>query len=155
MIGFAVALGAGVIFGIGLGVSQMVNPNKVLAFLDIAGDWDPSLAFVMGAALMTTIIGYRWVLRRPKPLLATRFSLPAQGSLRDGKLWLGSGLFGLGWGLAGFCPGPAIAALSLGWWEPVVFVLAMAAGSWLGYLFTAGDGGFWRPPWGTEKSPES
>ncbi len=95
-----VGLVAGVLFGFGLAVSQMINPNKVLAFLDVFGNWDPSLAFVMGGALVVTMIGFRIVLRRPRPLLGESFSLPMKRDL-DARLLTGAAIFGVGWGLAG------------------------------------------------------
>jgi uncharacterized membrane protein YedE/YeeE len=113
----ATALLSGTIFGSGLAVARMTNPAKVLAFLDVAGAWDPSLAFVMGAALAVSALAYRF---RPAPSgIATGI---------DARLLVGAGLFGLGWGLAGFCPGPAIASLSTGSGEVVTFVLAMVVG---------------------------
>jgi uncharacterized membrane protein YedE/YeeE len=121
------ALIAGLVFGAGLALSGMVNPMKVVNFLDLFGTWDPTLIFVMGAGLAVTFIGYRLVLARPKPLYADAFSLPAT-TLIDGRLIGGSVLFGLGWGLTGFCPGPAIASLVFGLWPSVLFVAAMAVG---------------------------
>lgn len=125
-----VALLAGVLFGAGLSVSQMINPQKVQAFLDLAGDWDPSLALTMAGALLVTAIGYRLVLKRPRPLLGDAFQLPAQ-QLIDRRLLLGAALFGIGWGLGGYCPGPAIAALALGTLEPWLFMGAMLVGGLL------------------------
>ncbi len=121
------ALLAGLLFGAGLTLSGMVNPMKVVNFLDLFGTWDPTLIFVMGAGLAVTFIGYRLVLARAKPLYAESFSLPATTGI-DGKLIGGSVLFGAGWGLTGFCPGPAIASLVFGLWPSVLFVAAMAAG---------------------------
>ena len=119
---------AGVIFGVGLAVSQLVNPLKVQAFLDIAGDWDPSLLLTMGSAVLVTIIFFRRVLRNAKPLWDKRFYLPLK-TRADKKLIFGSALFGTGWGLVGFCPGPAIAALTLlSSWEAPIFVLSMLTG---------------------------
>ncbi|MEC9250197.1 MAG: DUF6691 family protein [Pseudomonadota bacterium] len=118
---------SGLVFGIGLTVSQMVNPAKVLAFLDILGDWDPSLMFVMGGALLVTAGGYRLAWMRPAPLYAERFQVPTDTSI-DRKLALGAVMFGAGWGLVGLCPGPAIAALTLGGPKIWVFMLAMLAG---------------------------
>jgi uncharacterized protein len=121
----------GGLFGLGLAVAQMVDPGKVLGFLDPIGGWDPSLALVMGGGLAVTLVSFRWVLRRPGPILAPRFFLPGKSSL-DGRLIGGAVLFGMGWGLAGYCPGPALTALSFGWVEPWIFVASMALGSWLG-----------------------
>lgn len=117
----------GLIFALGLVLSGMVNPAKVLNFLDVMGHWDPSLAFVMGGAVIVTFIGYRFVLRRERPLAAERFSVPT-GNRTDARLLAGAALFGIGWGLVGLCPGPALTALSSGKLEPVLFVVAMAAG---------------------------
>ncbi len=120
----------GVVFGLGLGVSQMVEPRKVLGFLDVFGAWDPSLMFVMGGALLATAIGYRVVLRRPAPRLAERFQWSPLRRI-DAPLLGGAALFGIGWGLAGYCPGPAIASLGFGNAEALWFLPAMAAGAGL------------------------
>ncbi len=120
----------GLLFGLGLSVSGMSNPARVIGFLDVSGTWDPTLLFVMGAALLVTAIGYRWVMRRPAPLQAPAFQLPGNDRI-DRPLLLGSLLFGVGWGLAGLCPGPAITALASGTVEAVVFLSAMLAGNWL------------------------
>lgn len=122
------ALAAGLLFGFGLAVSHMVEPARIIGFLDLAGAWDPSLALVMLAAVAVTLVGYRRILRRPRPLLAQQFELPTRRDL-DRKLIVGAGIFGVGWGLAGYCPGPGIAVLGLGTWEAPVFVAAMAAGA--------------------------
>ncbi|UCG71811.1 MAG: YeeE/YedE family protein [Chromatiales bacterium] len=127
----AAALLAGTLFGAGLTVSQMINPRKVLAFLDLAGDWDPSLAFTMGGALLVTAIGYRFVLRRPGPAFDEAFRVPPKRAV-DGRLVTGAALFGIGWGLGGYCPGPALSAVAMGTQEPWIFIVAMAAGGWLG-----------------------
>jgi len=121
------ALLIGLVFGAGIAVSGMANPAKVLNFFDIAGAWDPSLAFVMGGALAVALPGYRLVLRRPAPVLALRFHLPERRAI-DPALVGGSALFGLGWGLSGFCPGGAIPAIGLIHPEPVLFSATMAAG---------------------------
>lgn len=118
----------GIIFGLGIVISGMANPAKVLNFFDIAGSWDPSLIFVMGGALVTTAIGYRLVFAtRKAPLLDSDFALPTRQVI-DRRLVLGSATFGLGWGIAGFCPGGAIPALGLGQPQALLFVLAMIAG---------------------------
>ena len=129
------ALCAGALFGAGLTLAGMVNPLKVLNFLDFAGNWDPSLALVMGSGLLITLVTFRFVLARPAPVLADQFTLPTKLNI-DPPLMIGSALFGIGWGLAGYCPGPAVAALSFGTLEPWLFVGAMLAGSFLGKLFT-------------------
>ena len=121
------ALLAGILFGLGLAVSQMINPAKVIGFLDFAGAWDPSLAVVMAGALGITAVGYRLALRRPAPLLAARFDLPTLREI-DRRLLAGAVLFGIGWGLVGFCPGPVIASLAFGMKESLIFVGAMLAG---------------------------
>ena len=121
------ALIAGLIFGLGLTISEMVNPAKVLAFLDLFGNWDPSLAFVMGSALIVAAIGYRLAWRAPKPLLADRFQIPGNRRV-DARLAFGAVLFGIGWGLVGLCPGPAISALTFGGTPVLGFLLAMGAG---------------------------
>ncbi len=122
------ALFSGIVFGLGLAVSHMVEPAKVLAFLDVAGRWDPSLLLVMLSAVVVSFIAYRLISRRPRPLLADKFFLPTKSQL-DRPLVIGAVIFGVGWGLAGYCPGPAVAALGLGTWEAPVFVAALAAGS--------------------------
>ncbi len=124
------SLGAGFVFGTGLWVSGMANPKKVLGFLDIAGAWDPSLMLVMGGALAVVLLGYRFVLKRPAPMFEKRFYLPARREV-DLPLLAGSAIFGAGWGIAGYCPGPALTALSTLSGESIVFVLAMVAGGLL------------------------
>ena len=121
----------GLLFGIGIMLSGMANPAKVLNFFDVAGTWDPSLIFVMGGALITTLIGYRFVLPRADrpavPLFDTRFHLPVNRAI-DIKLVGGSAVFGIGWGLAGFCPGGALPALGTGVPAVYIFTVAMIAG---------------------------
>ena len=125
------SLAAGLVFGIGLTVSGMVNPAKIMNFLDVAGTWDPSLAFVMGAAVIVTVIGYRLAMLDAKPLFEAKFFVPTATDL-DPRLIGGAAIFGIGWGLGGFCPGPAVSALSLGAVGAYVFVAAMIAGMWAG-----------------------
>jgi uncharacterized protein len=124
----------GLIFGFGLLLSGMFDPAKVLNFLDLggiaSGGWDPSLAFVMAGAVAVTFVGFRLVLRRSQPLFAERFHLPTRREL-DVRIIAGPALFGIGWGLAGFCPGPALTALGFGTRAAVIFVAAMFAGMWL------------------------
>ena len=122
------ALIAGLLFGLGLGVSQMIDRERVLGFLDITGNWDPTLAFVMGGAVLVTLISFRFVLRRPHPIFSSKFYLPTRSDI-DRPLLIGAGLFGIGWGLAGYCPGPAITATVLGIANPFIFLVAMIAGS--------------------------
>ncbi len=126
----AVALLAGLLFGAGLFIGGMTDPGKVIGFLDVAGRWDPSLAFVMGAALCVTLPTFQLIKRRNRPVLEKRFFLPARTDL-DPPLIGGAVLFGVGWGLAGLCPGPAIANLSTGSPPVIAFVIAMIAGMWL------------------------
>ncbi|MCW5731267.1 MAG: YeeE/YedE family protein [Alphaproteobacteria bacterium] len=125
------ALAAGLLFGAGLAISQMMNPAKVLGFLDIgalpSGGWDPSLAFVMAGALALTLPLYALARRRTAPLFEARFAWPTRSDL-DGKLLAGAAIFGAGWGLVGFCPGPALAALAQGGMAALVFFGAMLAG---------------------------
>ncbi|MEQ6916104.1 DUF6691 family protein [Halomonas aquatica] len=101
---------AGLIFGLGLAVSGMTDPARVIGFLDLAGAWDPTLMFVLGGAVVTNFIGYRLVLRRPNPVFGERFHLPTRTDL-DARLIGGAALFGIGWGLSGYCPGPAFASI--------------------------------------------
>lgn len=118
---------AGLVFGLGLIVAGMVDPAKVLAFLDLAGDWDPSLALVIAGAVGVAAIGFAVARRRTVSWLGLPLRLPMQSRI-DPPLVIGSMLFGAGWGLAGFCPGPALVALGAGHWKAAVFVLAMLAG---------------------------
>lgn len=122
---------SGLVFGVGLVISGMSDPAKVLNFLDVAGHWDPSLAFVMGGASVTTFIGYRLVWKRPAPLVMEDFDIPKSTAI-DRPLLVGAALFGIGWGIGGFCPGPAWTALPLMAPGTLVFVPAMLAGILLG-----------------------
>jgi len=117
----------GLVFGLGIAVSGMANPAKVLNFFDVAGSWDPSLAFVMGGAVAVAFVGYRLVFRRPAPLFEARFQVPTSRTI-DVRLIGGAALFGVGWGLAGFCPGGALPALGAGVVQVYGFVAAMAVG---------------------------
>jgi uncharacterized membrane protein YedE/YeeE len=121
------AFAAGLVFGLGLLVSGMANPAKVLAFLDLAGPWDPSLALVMAGAIAVGLIAFTFAGRRPQSLLGEPMRLPTRRDL-DLPLMLGSLGFGVGWGLAGFCPGPALVALGAGETKALVFVAAMVGG---------------------------
>ncbi|CAM5774411.1 membrane protein [Labrys miyagiensis] len=121
------ALGTGAIFGFGLSLSGMLNPVRVQGFLDIFGHWDPSLAFVLAGAVVVAFLGVRLARRLAHPVLDADFKLPTTRAI-DMPLILGSALFGVGWGLAGLCPGPAVASLSLGLWQTALFVVAMVAG---------------------------
>lgn len=120
------ALGAGVLFGVGLGVSGMTSPAKVIGFLDFAGAWDASLAFVMMGAIAVHAVLRRLVHRRSAPVFAETFDVPAPAAI-DARIVAGSAMFGVGWGLAGYCPGPAIVSIVTGP-AAILFVLAMAAG---------------------------
>jgi uncharacterized membrane protein YedE/YeeE len=117
----------GLIFGAGLALSDMINPARVLNFLDLAGRWDPSLAFVMGGALIPSAIGYLIVRRMKRPVMADAFCIP-ENRVIEKRLLAGSAMFGAGWGLAGISTGPAVAGLAFGLWQPWVFVAAMLAG---------------------------
>ncbi len=117
----------GLVFGVGISLSGMANPAKVLNFFDLFGVWDPSLIFVMGGALITTFVGYKMVFGRAAPLLEPAFHLPSARKI-DFKLVGGSALFGIGWGIAGFCPGGALPALGTGRWEVFAFVGALVVG---------------------------
>ena len=130
MIRAFVALLAGALFGAGLAFARMTDPTVVLAFLDLAGDWNPSLALVMAVAAGTMAVAYRLALARGKPWFAEAFAMPTSTTL-DRPLLLGAALFGIGWGLAGYCPGPALAALAGGVDSAFWFVPAMLAGGWI------------------------
>ncbi|HVV93607.1 MAG TPA: DUF6691 family protein [Hyphomicrobiales bacterium] len=125
----------GLLFGLGLVVSGMAYPTKVLGFLDLFGDWDPSLAIVMAAALVVAIPGYLWARRQARPLAAPRFSWPALHDV-DGRLIGGAVLFGLGWGLVGLCPGPAIVDIASLSPKLIGFVVAMAVGMTAHHLWS-------------------
>jgi uncharacterized membrane protein YedE/YeeE len=126
-----IALAAGLLFGVGLAVSGMYDPAKVLGFLDIgaigSGGWDPSLAFVMVGGLAVTLPAFQYAKRRVRPIAAPQFQAPAADAV-DRRLMLGALIFGIGWGIVGYCPGPALAALAFGATGTILFVLAMVAG---------------------------
>jgi len=132
------ALGAGALFGVGLGVSGMTRPAKVLGFLDVAGDWDPTLLCVMAAAVGVHFWAYRWARGRSAPRLDERFFVPA-GSPIDARLCAGAVLFGVGWGVGGYCPGPAIVSLAALRGPVLVFVGCMLLGMLLALLPRPGD----------------
>ena len=117
----------GMVFGAGLAISQMMNPAKVLGFLDFAGNWDPTLGFVMAGALVAAIPGFLLAKKGTASLLGGPFRLPTRRDI-DSSLVAGAAIFGIGWGLAGFCPGPALAALGSGLWQVFAFVAAMVVG---------------------------
>lgn len=118
---------AGLLFGLGLTISGMINPAKVLGFLDVAGDWDPSLALVMAAAIPIAAIGFAIGRRREAPLCTDEFMPPTKTAV-DTRLIAGALIFGVGWGLAGYCPGPALASLTFAGWRGPVFIAAMVVG---------------------------
>jgi uncharacterized membrane protein YedE/YeeE len=134
------ALGSGVVFGVGLSLAQMTNPDKVLNFLDISGHWDPSLLLVLGGAVVLSAIAFRFVFKRGAPLWDDQFHLPLAKAI-DRPLIIGSALFGIGWGLSGYCPGPAIASLGFGNPEALWVVPSILAGAalqrWTHYRQTA------------------
>ncbi|MDO8332631.1 MAG: YeeE/YedE family protein [Pseudomonas sp.] len=125
--GKLLALVAGLIFGLGLLLAGMANPTKVLSFLNLAGAWDPSLALVMAAAIAVAVLPFTWAKRQSRSLLDAPMQLPNKRQL-DRRLIIGSLVFGIGWGIAGICPGPAVAILLTGHWQALLFVLAMLAG---------------------------
>ncbi|WP_419695625.1 DUF6691 family protein [Mesorhizobium muleiense] len=137
---FLVNLVLGLLFGIGLVVSGMSDPAKVLNFLDLSGRWDPSLAFVMGGAVIVAFFGYRLVLKRDAPLVGGRFHLPGRKDI-DAPVVTGPAIFGIGWGLGGFCPGPALTALGLGATGTLAFLPAMIIGVWAARLLAEASAG--------------
>ncbi len=130
MVAIVFSLAVGIILGAGLAVSQMMNPSKVIAFLDIAGDWDPTLAFVMAGAVLAAIPGFAVAKKRSAPMLGGSFQVPSRRDF-DVRLLAGAAMFGAGWGLVGFCPGPALAALGSGMTSVFIFVASMIAGMML------------------------
>jgi uncharacterized membrane protein YedE/YeeE len=124
---FVAALASGVVFGLGLSLSGMLNPVRVQGFLDVFGDWDPSLAFVLGGAVVVAFIGVQVMKRMQHPAFDDSFHVPTSRRI-DAPLVVGSALFGLGWGIGGFCPGPAVASLSVGLPQTFLFVIAMLVG---------------------------
>lgn len=143
----AAAFAIGLVFGLGILISGMGNPAKVLNFFDVAGTWDPSLAFVMAGAVVVTGIGYQLVLARPKPVLADGFALPSATRI-DWSLLAGSAVFGIGWGVTGFCPGGLIPVLAIGRVEPLIFTAGLLIGlvatrywrAWAAQRTTAANG---------------
>jgi uncharacterized membrane protein YedE/YeeE len=124
----------GLLFGAGLALSSMIDPARVLGFLDVAGIWDPSLAIVMAAALVPSAAAYAVSRRMSRPVMAEEFCIPRNRGL-EGRLLAGAALFGIGWGLVGLCPGPAIADLAFGKWQVWLFVAALVVGMWLQRLY--------------------
>jgi hypothetical protein len=126
----------GLIFSVGLGIGGMTQPDKIIGFLNITGDWDPALLFVMGGALAVSVVTFRFILKRPTPLLGTKFYLPGKTDI-DAPLLAGSALFGIGWGVGGYCPGPALVSLVSGNLPVLIFVAAMGAGMWLQSMYAS------------------
>ncbi len=123
-----IALFSGLLFGFGLSLSQMIDRDRVLGFLDVTGNWDPTLLFVLGGAVGVTVIAFRFVLRLGRPIFGEKFYLPTRKDI-DFPLILGAAIFGIGWGIAGYCPGPGITALVLGIANPILFMMAFVLGS--------------------------
>lgn len=121
------ALISGILFGVGLTLSQMTNPDKVIGFLDITGNWDPSLIFVMVGALAVTTLFFRKIIKRPRPLFDKEFYLSSKSAI-DKPLLIGATIFGIGWGISGYCPGPSVAGLGLGNLEAVVMIFSIYMG---------------------------
>lgn len=122
-----VTLLAGLVFGLGLAASGMTDPQKVLGFLDLTGNWNPSLLFVLGGAVGTSLLGFYLLKKRGKPLLADHFHLPGQTAITP-SLLIGSAIFGIGWGISGYCPGPAVALIANPNWEALVFIPSLLVG---------------------------
>lgn len=131
-----VTISSGILFGLGLGLSQMMDRDRVLGFLDLAGSWDPTLLFVLAGAVGVTLISFRFVLQLSQPLLSKQFVLPTRQDI-DASLIVGAAIFGIGWGISGYCPGPGITALILGTWNPVIFLASFIAGSLAYQLFAS------------------
>ena len=128
---YVFSLTSGLLFGVGLAISSMIKPEKIIGFLDVTGDWDPSLAFVMGGAVFVTALTFRLILKRPKPIFLDKFQLPSKTNL-DGKLIIGAAIFGVGWAISGLCPGPAIASVAFLDEKLLIFVSALLIGSFFG-----------------------
>ena len=122
---------SGLFFGFGLAVSCMINPAKIVGFLDITGNWDPSLAFVMGGAVFVTAVTFRVILKRPTPMFTNTFELPSKIDL-DGKLIVGAAIFGIGWAVSGLCPGPAISSIIFLDENLLIFICTLLLGSFVG-----------------------
>jgi len=133
-------LAAGLIFGFGLALSGMTHASKVLGFLDVTGNWDPSLLCVLGGAVGVTVIAFRFILRRPAPVLEEKFRLPT-AKFVDAPLVIGAAIFGIGWGISGYCPGPGIALLAAPGWETWTFIPAVLLGAFLHKVVTGSSNG--------------
>jgi hypothetical protein len=121
---------SGLLFGYGLSLSAMLDRHRIINFLDVTGNWDPTLLYVMFSAVLVTVVFFRFILKRSTPILDNRFRLPARKDI-DAKLVTGAAIFGAGWGLSGYCPGPGIAAMTLGSMNAILFTLAFVTGSLL------------------------
>jgi len=140
----------GILFAVGLGISGMTQPAKIIAFLDVTGDWDASLLFVMGGAIAVNMIFYRLSLRRSQPVFQDRFVIPSRRGINS-RLIIGAGLFGIGWGLSGFCPGPAWVASVNGALSTLVFLISMLVGMYLFQILQTEE----LPPGITEKNADT
>jgi uncharacterized membrane protein YedE/YeeE len=127
---YLIAYFSGIIFSAGLVIGGMTQPKKIVQFLDFAGNWDPSLAFVMGGAVLVTAVAFPFIQKRETPLVEDKFHLPSRSDI-DWELVVGGGLFGVGWGLGGYCPGPALTGMVSGATMPIVFVVSMSVGMYL------------------------
>ena len=136
---------AGLIFGVGLALSGMTHASKVLGFLDVTGNWDPSLLLVLGGAVAVTVVAFRFILRRSAPVLEEKFNLPVARVI-DGPLVVGAAIFGIGWGISGYCPGPGIALLAAPGWETWVFIPAVLLGAFLHKVLTSSPVDAVTPP---------
>ncbi len=141
----------GVLFALGLGVSGMTQPGKIIAFLDVTGNWDPSLLFVMGGAVGVNMLFYRMTLKRPRPALEASFVIPSKRKINT-RLVSGAALFGIGWGLSGYCPGPVLVSAVTGWTSVLLFIAAMLLGM---FLFQRVQGEEPRPEGGSEPAGKS
>lgn len=130
-----IALISGLIFGAGLVISEMVNPVKVQDFLDPFGNWDPSLAFVMGGAVAVTLVASRFIMKRKTPIIADRFYMAVKNTI-DARLIFGAGVFGIGWGLSGYCPGPGLINAMINPTEAMLFLPALIVGGWIGQRYS-------------------
>ncbi len=146
-----VTLLSGVLFGVGLAISGMTLPERVVSFLDFTGDWNPSLAFVMVGAIAVHFVLFRVVMRSKKPLFEERFHLPTRRDI-DPRLLLGAAIFGIGWGLGGFCPGPALTSAAAGFFPAIVFIAAMTAGMLLEHATSAKLSRLESAPWKSKSS---
>lgn len=131
-----IAIIAGLLFGVGMGLSQMMDPARAIGFMDITGVWDPTLLFVLPGALLVAAIAFRFILRRPRPVLDAKFYVPSRRDI-DRPLIMGAAIFGIGWGISGYCPGPAVSGLTLGTVNPYIFLVSLVAGSFTYNWFSA------------------